>query len=112
MCRSVHISGLNIESNSHLHVYIHTYRKIVAILTAVLTPAALRGSVAVVTQFAVLTAVALSVVQAFETGACPGVTGRRVVHVDVVATLAGHAAPTGHQRVPEVTGSALVTPDT
>lgn len=75
-------------------------------------PAALCCSVAVVTLFAVLTPVALSVVQAFETGARPSVTGARVVHVDVVVALAGQAAPTGHQRVPEITRSTLITPGT
>lgn len=75
-------------------------------------PAALAGSVAVVTQFAVLTPVALGVIQTLEAGARPNVTGSRVVHVDVVVALAGHAASTRHQRVPEITGRALFTPDT
>ena len=74
-----------------------------------LTPAALRGSVAVVTQFAVLASVAVGVVQAFEAGPRPGVAGPRVVHVDVAVALAGHAAPPGHQGVTVVTGGALVT---
>lgn len=80
--------------------------------TAVLTPAALRGSVAVVTRFAVLAPVALGVVQASETGTRANVAGLRVVHVDVVVTLAGRAAPTGQQGVSKVTRGALVTPDT
>lgn len=80
--------------------------------SSVLTPAALSDSVAIVTQLAVLTRVALSVVQALETGACPGVTRPRVVHVDVAVALAGHAAPTGHLRVPEVAGRTLITPGT
>lgn len=90
---------------TRVHTQTHT-------LTAVLTPAALCGSVAVVTQFAVLACVTLCVVQACETCTCPSVAGPRVMHVDVVVTLAGHAAPAGHQRVPEVTRSALVTPGT
>lgn len=59
-----------------------------------------------------LAPVALGVVQAFETGTCAGVAGPRVVHVNVVVTLAGQAAATGHQRVPKVTGGTLVTPGT
>jgi len=78
----------------------------------VLTPAALGGGVAVVTRPAGLAAVALGVVQAFEAGARLGVTGPRVLHVDVAVALAGQAAPTGHLGVPEVPGGALVTPGT
>lgn len=59
-----------------------------------------------------LTGVALGVVQALEAGACPGVTRARVVHVDVVVALAGHAAAAGHQRVAEVAGGTLVAPVT
>lgn len=59
-----------------------------------------------------LTGVALGVVQALHTGAGPSVAGPRVVHVDVVVALAGQAAPAGHQRVPEIPRSALVTPGT
>lgn len=59
-----------------------------------------------------LTPVALSVVQALETGTRPSVTGPGVVHINVAVTLAGHAAPTRHQRVPEITRSALITPGT
>lgn len=80
--------------------------------SAVLTPAALCGSIAIVTQFAVLAPVALGVVQAFETGAGASIAGVQVVHVNVVVALAGHAAPTGHQRIPKVTRGTLVTPDT
>lgn len=75
-----------------------------------LTPAALCGGVAVVTDFAVLTRVSLRVIQAFETGTCASVTRPGVVHVNVVVTLAGHAAPSWNQRVSIVTGGALVTP--
>lgn len=82
------------------------------VLAAVLTPAALCGSVAVVTQFAVLTPVPISVIQAFETDTCLDVTGLWVVHVDVVVTPAGRAASTRQLRVPEVTWGALITPGT
>lgn len=44
------------------------------VMSAALTPAALSGSVAVVTQFAVLTCVPLRVVQTLETGARLSVT--------------------------------------
>lgn len=88
------------------------HSKSVVILIAVLTSAALSTSVAIVTQFAVLTPIAVGVVQALVAGACPSVTRLRVVHVDVVVTLAGQAAPTGHQRVPKITGSTLVAPGT
>lgn len=74
-----------------------------------LTPAALCGGVAEVTDFAVLTRVSLRVVQAFETGTCASVTRSGVVHVNVVVALAGHAAPSWNQRVSVVTGGALVT---
>lgn len=59
-----------------------------------------------------LTGVALGVVQALEAGARSHVAGAWVVHVDVAVALARHAAPAGHQRVPEVAGGALVTPGT
>lgn len=49
-------------------------RHVIGVTRAALTPAALSGSVAVVTQFAVLTGVALRVVQTPETGACLSVT--------------------------------------
>lgn len=75
----------------------------------VLTCAALCGSVAIVTRFAVLAGVALSVVEAFEAGARSGVAGLGVVHVDVVVALTGHAAAPRNQRVSIVTRSALVT---
>jgi len=84
----------------------------VVMYAVILTSAALCGSVAVVTQFAVLTRVALGVVQAFETGTCANVAGPRVVHVDVVVTLAGHAAPSGNQGVSIVTWGTLITPGT
>lgn len=79
---------------------------------AVLTPAALGGSVAVVTQFAVLAPVPVGVIPALDTDACLCVTGLGVVHVDVVVALARLAAPTRHLRVPEVTWGALITPGT
>lgn len=49
-------------------------------------------------------------VQALEAGARPHVAGAWVMHVDVAVALAGHAAPAGHQRVPEVARGALIAP--
>lgn len=57
-----------------------------------------------------LAPVTVGVVQALEAGARANVAGARVVHVDVVVALAGHAAAAGHQGVPEVSGGALVAP--
>ena len=59
-----------------------------------------------------LAPVAVGVVQASEAGACPGIAGPRVMHVDVVVALAGRAAPARHQGVPEVTRGALIAPGT
>lgn len=78
----------------------------------VLTPAALRACVAVVTHFAVLAVVAVRVVQTPEAGTGPGVAGAGVLHVDVVVTLTGCASPTNHQGVTEVTGRTFITSDT
>lgn len=77
---------------------------------AILTPAALSGSVAIVTHFAVLACVALGVVEAFQAGPGASVTGVGVVHVDVVVASAGHALPAGNKRVSKVAWGALVTP--
>ena len=63
-----------------------------------------------VTRFAAMAVCALCVVQAFEAGARTSVAGSRVVHVDVVATLARQTAPSGHLGVTVVTRGTLVTP--
>lgn len=62
--------------------------------TQTLTLAVLCASVSVVATATVLTRLALSVVQASETGSCAGIAGHRVVHVNVAVTPARVAPST------------------
>ncbi len=77
-----------------------------------LTSTALGQCIAVITELAAVAALALAVVQAFETSARSGVTGLRVHHVDVVVALTGPAFSAHLVWVSIITRGAFFTPGT